>query len=72
MHKILAALTAMALAGCATGVVSTTPRQVIVKMGHAYPAEATKLAQAECEKNGRSARLNQRDPDAPLWYFDCL
>lgn len=71
MKLVVLALLSL-LVGCASGVVDSNPRSVVVRMGHAYPGEAAKMAQAECQKYGRSARLNQRDPDAPIWHFDCL
>ena len=70
MQKILAVIAAMALTGCAAQVVTSTPKAVTVK--GLDVKDVHKLAQAECQRQGRDARLNYRDPDTPTWYFDCL
>lgn len=61
------------LAGCAAEVLSTSPRSVVIKAGTAQIAAAQDMANKECEKHGRSARLNSRPaPYTPGWVFDCV
>lgn len=68
----LTLLASFCLAGCAAKLIDSNPRQVVVKAGHAHPEKALAMANSECARHGRSARLNQRDPEAPIWYFDCV
>ena len=72
MLRIGIVFIAAALAGCAAKVIDSNPASVMIRAGHAMPTEAAKLAQLECQKHGKSARLNQRDPNAPIWHFDCV
>lgn len=62
------------LTGCAAEVLSTNPRSVTVKAPRSKVAEAQSLANAECAKHNRFARLSIRPTDgAPsLWIFDCV
>lgn len=70
---LAAVVAAGLLAGCAAEVLSTSPRSVVIKAGTAQVAAAQELANKECEKHGRSARLNSRPaPYAPGWVFDCV
>lgn len=47
-------------------------RMVMVNAGSGDPAGAMKLAQAECQKHGRHARLNSKPYDDRQWVFDCV
>lgn len=61
------------LSGCATKVVSSTERSVIVNSEALNAGEAHKLADAECAKYGKFARLVIK---AGYWernyVFDCV
>lgn len=58
------------LAGCAGPHVETAnPRSVVVRSGRA--AEAQDLAQVECAKHGRHARLSG-EVEHRRWFFDCV
>lgn len=70
---IALALAAASLAGCAAQVVSSSPRSVAVRAGDAYLDESMKLAEAECQKHGRHARLMERpSPRSGEFIFDCV
>ena len=51
------ALICTSLAGCAASVIASNPRSVTVKAGTTKAADAQALADAECAKHGRFARL---------------
>lgn len=71
--NLTATLAVCLLAGCAAEVLSTSPRSVVIKAGTAQVAAAQELANKECEKHGRAARLNSRPaPYTPGWVFDCV
>lgn len=61
---------AAALTGCAASIIDTNPRSVVLRAGTAMSSSATQTAQAECQRHGRNARLNQRDGN--VWHFDCV
>lgn len=71
---MLSMLAASVLAtGCAAQVVSSSPRSVIVKGRPSDAGEAHKLAEAECRKHGRFARLSEGPRDyVPHFVFDCV
>ena len=70
---LTAAVAACMLSGCAAEVLSASPRSVVIKAGTAQLAAAQDLANKECEKHGRGARLNSRPaPYTPGWVFDCV
>lgn len=73
------AVLAAVLAGCASPqVVSTNPRNVIVRMPIAGSTkfgagEAANLGEAECAKYGRHARVTDRpDGNSREWVFECV
>lgn len=62
------------LTGCAAKVLSSNPRSVTVQAGQVKIAEAQTLADAECSKYKRFARLIIRPTDNTPnhWVFDCI
>lgn len=75
MKTVLPIIICVALSGCAATVVSSTPRSIVIAAGTGNDsAEAQKLAQQECQKYGRHARMTSR----PMPYgsneftFDCV
>jgi hypothetical protein len=63
----------ISLTGCATKVISSTPRSVIVESELMDVAEAQKLADIECAKHNRFARITMRATRADKTYtFDCV
>lgn len=72
-HLLLTAVAACLLAGCAAKVVSSGPRTVVVKAHVQAYGEAQNLAEAECQKVSRHARLNQRPgPTTAEFIYDCI
>lgn len=70
---IVAAMSAVVLAGCGVKVLSTSARSVVIRGGTAYVQEAQNMADAECGKNGRQARLIRKaDINSPDYLFDCV
>ncbi|MCY1165189.1 hypothetical protein D9M73_50890 [compost metagenome] len=71
---MLASVCALSLlAGCATKVVSSSPRQVIISGPDGATVEAQKLAEAECSKHQRFARLIARPSyNSDQFVFDCV
>lgn len=72
--RLVVLIALVALAGCAARVTSTSPRSVTVNARTQDAQEAQDLATAECQKNGRHARVitapglgNPRQ-----WVFDCV
>ena len=61
-----------ALAGCAAQVVSSSPRTVVVKAGSLDIAKAQPLADQECGKHSRHARLAGHQEETMQWIFDCV
>lgn len=62
----------MALAGCAAKVTSSSERTVMVNAGSVDGATAQSLANAECKKYGRFARLMTKPTNDRQWVFDCI
>lgn len=66
------------LAGCAASVISSNPRSVVVDAGKPplasrSSADAQRLADAECAKHGRLARMTGRpEPYRNEYVFDCI
>lgn len=62
------------LTGCAAKVLSSNPRSVTVQAGQVKISEAQTLADAECSKYKRFARLTIRPTDNTPnhWVFDCI
>jgi len=75
MHKTLLSVVgvgvALVLGGCAAQVVSSTPKSVVVKARIQDAAEANTLAEAECKKNGLSARFAGKS-GGNQYFFDCV
>lgn len=74
MRKMISVfLAALALTGCAAKVVSSSPRTVVVSAPDNSVAEAQGLADAECRKHQRFARLIERpSPTSDQFIFDCV
>ena len=74
MKKTLTLIVATALiSGCATELVSSNARSVTISAIYAKKEEAFSLAEAECKKFNRIARLVPRDGEmSTLWTFDCV
>ena len=73
-HQImLISFIACALSGCATSVVSSNPRNVVIESQSMNAKEAQKLADAECLKHKRFARMTIK---ADYWdrnyTFECV
>ena len=61
------------LLGCETTVISTNPRQVIVKSSELDAKESQRLAEAECGKHQRYARMSLKATNIdPNYTFDCV
>ena len=62
------------LTGCAAEVLVSNPRSVTVKAGQIKIVEAQTLADAECAKYKRFAKLVIRPTDYTPnhWVFDCV
>jgi hypothetical protein len=61
------------LSGCAAQVISSSPRTVVVRAGDARIAESQAMADAECAKHSRFARLIARPtPSSAEFIFDCV
>lgn len=64
---------AVLLSGCAVEVISSSPRTVVVRAGDARIKESQDLADKECAKHSRYARLAQRPTsDTAEFIFDCV
>ena len=72
MRALILVSVAALMAGCAAQVIDSNERMVMVNAGSADPTGAMKLAQAECQKHGRHARLNSKPYDDRQWVFDCV
>lgn len=74
--KLYVLLLALALSACGTieltKVKSANPRTVIVQAISNDQAAALKLADAECSKHGRVARMAGKLPDSVDLLFDCV
>lgn len=74
MKRIAAvSVIALSLVGCATQVVSSNPKSVIVESQSMDAGQSQKLADAECAKYGSYARMTTK---ADYWdrnyVFDCV
>lgn len=70
--RLATLLAAALLAGCSAKVIDSNPRTVMVNAGQADAAGALRLANAECAKHGRYARLNTKPTVDRQWVFDCV
>ena len=70
---VLVALIIGTLSGCATSVVSSNPRNVVVESQSMDAKEAQRLADAECAKHKRYAKMTIK---ADYWErnytFECI
>jgi hypothetical protein len=66
------ALVAAALSGCAAKVIDSNERMVMINSGSADPAGAMNLANKECAKYGRYARLSAKPDEDRQWVFNCV
>lgn len=71
MLKLIVLGAVVALAGCANKVVSSSERSVVVNAGSRAIAEAQTLADAECKRHGRKARLVRLPREDRTFVFDC-
>jgi hypothetical protein len=63
----------LALTACATKVVSSSARTVVISGPDGAVAEAQKLADAECQRHSRHARLIARPhATSDQFVFDCV
>lgn len=61
------------LSGCAAKVVSTSARSVVISAGDARVQEAQDLADKECAKYSRHARLTARPSrTSDQFVYDCV
>ena len=61
------------LLGCETTVISANPRQVIVKSSELDAKESQRLAETECGKHQRYARMSLKATNIePNYTFDCV
>lgn len=66
-------LALVVLSGCAAKVVSSSPRTVVVRAPDAAIAESQQLADTECNKHDRHARLIARPTmTSAEFVFDCV
>ena len=66
-------MSATLISGCAVEVVSSSPRTVVVRAGDGRIQESQALADKECAKHSRYARLAQRPTrDTAEFIFDCV
>lgn len=72
MRTIYALAVVAFLGGCAAKVVQSTPRTAMINAADHDAAGALNMAQTECGKYGRSARLNAQPRENRLWVFDCV
>ena len=78
MNALPCLVAAVLMCGCAASVVSSNPRSVVVDAGKPplasrSSADAQRLADAECAKHRRSARMIGRpEPYRNEYVFDCV
>ena len=67
-------IAAVGLAGCSALVTSTGPRSVTVDASPMQAQDALDLAEKECAKHGRHAKINARPGlgNPRQWAFDCV
>jgi len=70
---ILIGIVTSALAGCSTSVISSNPRNVVVESQSLNAAEAQRLADAECQKYNRYAKMTIKGDYWDRNYtFECV
>lgn len=71
MNKLLLVSAFVMLSGCAAQLLSSSERTVIVKARQQDVGEAQKIADVECAKYNRKARLSMK-PDINQFVYDCV
>jgi hypothetical protein len=73
-RAIVAAVAAsvLLLSGCAAKVIASNERMVLVEAPLSDPGGALRMAESECIKFDRHARLSSRPIYDTTWAFDCL
>lgn len=73
MKILLGIALSFILCGCTTHVVSSNPRSVLVESAWLNAKEAQRLADAECAKHGRYAKMTLKaDYTEQTYSFDCV
>ena len=73
LSPFLSIVACLMLLGCETAVISANPRQVIVKSSELDAKESQRLAEAECGKHQRYARMSLKATNIdPNYTFDCV
>jgi hypothetical protein len=70
---MLIGIVTSALGGCSTSVISSNPRNVVVESQSLNAAEAQRLADAECQKHNRYAKMTIKGDYWDRNYtFECV
>lgn len=70
---MLIGIVASALGGCSTSVISSSPRNVVVESQSLNAKEAQRLADAECSKHNRYAKMTIKGDYWDRNYtFECV
>jgi hypothetical protein len=72
MRVLVLVSVAALMAGCAAKVIDSNERMVMINAGSADPSGALRMAQSECAKYGRHARLSSKPNEDRQWTFDCI
>jgi ABC-type molybdate transport system substrate-binding protein len=72
MRIIILAATVLLITGCAASVITSNERMVMVHAGSLDAKKAMDLAQTECAKYHRHARLTAKPDEDMQWVFDCI
>ena len=70
--KYIAIASLVLLSACAAKVASSSDRTVVISAAKQDVAGAQALANTECKKFGRSARLMRMPEDDRTFVFDCI
>lgn len=71
MKHVIWACSILILSGCASQVISSSNRTVVVRAGTQRVSEAQSLADAECQKHGLHARLSMK-AGSNQFVYDCV
>ena len=71
MYKLFVFVLSIALCACSPRLVTSSDRTVIINTGSARIGDAQKLADQECGKHKRIARLTMK-PTPNQYVFDCI
>lgn len=70
---MLIGIVTSALGGCSTSVVSSSPKNVVVESQSLNAGEAQRLADAECQKHNRFAKMTIKGDYWDRHYtFECV